>query len=125
MGYSVIGYFEEVHMGESRLSIRVDEKAKKKAEAVFHKLGLSMSAGITIYLNRVALEQAVPFPLTLSAQPVVEEKIKTLENTAKAAVYQELEGIKAKGLPVALYDFKHKRPYLEYPDGRKEYNLGR
>ena len=28
---------------------------------------------------------------------------------------------KIKGLPIAKYDFSKKRPYLEYPDGRKEY----
>jgi hypothetical protein len=26
-----------------------------------------------------------------------------------------------KGAPVARFDFKTKKPYLEYPDGRKEY----
>lgn len=26
-----------------------------------------------------------------------------------------------KGLPIAKYDFNKKAPYLEYPDGRKEY----
>jgi len=28
---------------------------------------------------------------------------------------------KLKGAPVARFDFKIKKPYLEYPDGRKEY----
>ena len=28
---------------------------------------------------------------------------------------------KIKGLPVARYDSKEKRAYLEYPDGRREY----
>lgn len=27
------------------------------------------------------------------------------------------------GVPVARYDAKRKRPYLEYPDGRKEYDF--
>jgi len=26
-----------------------------------------------------------------------------------------------KGLPIAKYDFVKKAPYLEYPDGRREY----
>ena len=28
---------------------------------------------------------------------------------------------KIKGLPVAKYDKEHKKAYLEYPDGRREY----
>ncbi len=30
-----------------------------------------------------------------------------------------------KGLPVARYDSKSKRAYLEYPDGRREYVGGK
>jgi len=29
-----------------------------------------------------------------------------------------------KGAPIAKFDFKTRRPYLEYPDGRKEYGDG-
>ena len=37
------------------------------------------------------------------------------------AVRIENEIKKIKGLPIAKYDFDKKTPYLEYPDGRKEY----
>ncbi|WIW70652.1 hypothetical protein [Anaerosinus gibii] len=37
------------------------------------------------------------------------------------AVRIENEIKKIKGLPIAKYDFAKKAPYLEYPDGRKEY----
>ena len=37
------------------------------------------------------------------------------------AVRIENEIKTVKGLPIAKYDFKKKTPYLEYPDGRKEY----
>ncbi|WP_418627414.1 hypothetical protein [Anaerosinus sp.] len=37
------------------------------------------------------------------------------------AVRIENEIKKIKGLPIAKYDFDKKAPYLEYPDGRKEY----
>ena len=29
---------------------------------------------------------------------------------------------KLKGAPIARFDFKAKKPYFEYPDGRKEYS---
>ena len=37
------------------------------------------------------------------------------------AVRIENEIKKIKGLPIAKYDFDKQAPYLEYPDGRKEY----
>jgi hypothetical protein len=39
----------------------------------------------------------------------------------KEAVRIENEIKKIKGLPVAKYDFDKKAPYLEFPDGRREY----
>jgi hypothetical protein len=37
------------------------------------------------------------------------------------AVRIENEIKKIKGHPIAKYDYTKKAPYLEYPDGRKEY----
>jgi DNA-damage-inducible protein J len=109
-------------MAESRVSVRIDEKIKKTADKVFQKLGLNMSTGITIYLNRVAQQQGIPFPLVLNKP---DSKVRILDDRAKNAVNQAVNKVKAKGLPVALYDSLQKCPYLEYPDGRKEYNLDR
>ncbi len=39
----------------------------------------------------------------------------------KEAVRIENEIKRVKGLPVAGYDFEKKTPFIEYPDGRKEY----
>jgi len=39
----------------------------------------------------------------------------------KEAVRIENEIKIVKGLPIVKYDFMKKAPYLEYPDGRKEY----
>ena len=36
-------------------------------------------------------------------------------------VREQVKANKRKGAPVARYDFKAKKPFLEYPDGRKEY----
>ena len=36
-------------------------------------------------------------------------------------VREQVKMSKRKGAPVARYDFKAKRPFLEYPDGRKVY----
>lgn len=39
----------------------------------------------------------------------------------KEAVRIDNEIKKIKGLPIAKYDMEKKAPYLEYPDGRREY----
>lgn len=39
----------------------------------------------------------------------------------KEAVRIENEIKKVKGLPIARYDFEKNTPYIEYPDGRREY----
>lgn len=44
-----------------------------------------------------------------------------LTNRFKEAVRIGNEIKKVKGLPIAKYDFILKKPYLEYPDGRKIY----
>jgi DNA-damage-inducible protein J len=112
-------YYKEPIMAESRLSIRIDGNTKKKADTVFRKLGLTMSMGINIYLNRVAQQQGIPFSLILPQH----QEADTLGDAAKKAVHRAIRETRAKGQPVALYDAKRKRPYLEYPDGRKEYEF--
>jgi addiction module RelB/DinJ family antitoxin len=108
-----------IAMAESRLSIRIDDKTKKKADAVFRKLGLNMSTGIMIYLNQVAQQQGIPFSLTLDKQQLKDKTI-AVEKSARDAVSRGINELKAGKIPVALYDSKRKRPYLEYPDGRKQ-----
>ena len=39
----------------------------------------------------------------------------------KLAVKQEIEKKKALGVPIAKYDVKSGKAYLEYADGKKEY----
>lgn len=39
----------------------------------------------------------------------------------REAVRIENEIKKIKKLPIAKYDFEKKMPYIEYPDGRREY----
>ncbi len=103
-------------MNESRLSIRVDPKTKRRAENVFNTLGMSLSTGVNIYLTRVAAFQSIPFPLEV-------DNLLAIESRMKDAVRSKTAKMKADNTPVALYDDELKRPYLEYPDGRREYDI--
>ena len=102
-------------MTETRLSVRVDNATKKQAEAVFAALGMNMSTGINIFLAQVARSRTIPFALELSCDPI--------EHRMREAVNTKVSAFKTSDLPVALYDDLQKRPFLEYPDGRKVYDI--
>ena len=42
-----------------------NESLKTEATQIFHNLGLDMSSAIRLFLNRVILEQGLPFPMEL------------------------------------------------------------
>ena len=110
-------------MAEARLNIRIDADIKAQAEEVFQQLGLTMSSGINIFLSKVAAEKRIPFQLTLERVNTIGYDTYLFEQAAINLVNEKLAEYGQKGKPVARYDDVKKRPYLEYPDGRKEYNL--
>ena len=102
-------------MAETRINIRVDNTIKRQSEAVFTALGMNMSTGINIYLSQVARTRTIPFTLELSGDPI--------ERRMQEAVDAKVSAAQSSGSPVALYDDMQNRPYLEYPDGRKVYDI--
>jgi addiction module RelB/DinJ family antitoxin len=108
--------FEEVvFMPETRLSVRVDNTTKRNAEAVFSELGMNMSTGINIFLARVAQSRSIPFALALDND--------SLDIRMRSVVKAKVNKAYEAGTPIALFDNTQKRPYLEYPDGRRVYEL--
>jgi DNA-damage-inducible protein J len=102
-------------MTETRLSVRVDSATKRNAEAVFSALGMNMTTGINIFLTRVAQSRSIPFALELGCDP--QDMI--MRGAVKAKLHKTLES----GSPIALFDAEQNRPYLEYSDGRRVYEL--
>ena len=109
-------------MSEARLNIRIDANIKAQAEHVFQQLGLTMSSGVNIFLSRVAAEQGIPFQLTLNRAAAIGNDTYSFETAVANIVRDEIANLKYDGKPVARYDGVKKRPYLEYPDGRREYS---
>ena len=50
-------------MGTTNFTVRLEDADKIQAEEVFEKLGLSMSAGINVYVKAVARLRKIPFAL--------------------------------------------------------------
>ena len=57
-----------IGMSTVNYTIRLDEADKKAAERVFNQLGITLAAGLTIYLKTVARQQKIPFELALGEQ---------------------------------------------------------
>jgi len=49
----------------TNLNIRVDEEVKRKAEAIFNELGLSMSTAMNIFLRHSIRYGGIPFDLRI------------------------------------------------------------
>lgn len=52
----------------AQINCRVDDETKNKAQRVFDDIGISMSSAITIFLKRVANDNAIPFKLVGKSQ---------------------------------------------------------
>ena len=58
-------FFWRCKIMSNLLQVRVDNSVRSQAEEIFHNLGLDMSSAVRLFLNRVVLEQGLPFRMTL------------------------------------------------------------
>lgn len=56
------------------LQVRIDDKLKSDAEEIFCNLGLNMSSAVRLFLNRVVVEQGIPFPMCLKVAEVLPDR---------------------------------------------------
>lgn len=72
-------------MAAVNYTVRLDETDKKAAEQVFSALGLTMAAGLNVYIKMVARQQKIPFELALNKnEPTItrEQKVKSAKALA-------------------------------------------
>lgn len=48
----------------ARVTFNVDSEIKEQASKIFKELGLTLSAGLEVYLRAVVREGGIPFPVT-------------------------------------------------------------
>ena len=70
-------------MRSSVIQARVDLAAKKEAEAVLARLGITLSDGIRLFISQVAIDRGLPFRPKLGEEPNMEtiEAIKEVDMT--------------------------------------------
>lgn len=52
-------------MASTVVQVRVDEKIKKEVSEILGMLGLTLSDGLRLFMNRVVAERGIPFPMKL------------------------------------------------------------
>jgi addiction module RelB/DinJ family antitoxin len=104
-----------------RVNFRVDPRVRRDAERVLRALGLNLSDGLNVFLRRVAALNAIPFPLELTREEILGRESAVREAAVGRAVGEAIERSRTEGRPVARFDDERGAPYLEYPDGKREY----
>lgn len=74
----------------AQLNLRLDDELKHESAEFFESLGMDLSTGIKIYLNKVVREQRIPFELSLpqsdylrSLREYERGEFKTVESVAE------------------------------------------
>jgi len=82
-------------MATVNYTIRLDETDKQSAELVFNQLGLTMAAGLNVYIKAVARQQRIPFELALNepSNPASSTSRKPKSQTIKKSSLDALCGV--------------------------------
>ena len=104
-----------------RVTIRVNRELKEDAEALFDYLGLNMSNAVNIFLRKAVDQKGIPFAINAGNKEINGLNADELTSTFINAVNKEIAKKQENGLPVARYDKKSGRAYLEYADSTREY----
>jgi len=105
-----------------RVTVRVDKNLKNSADNLFERLGLNMTTAFNVFLRKAVDENAIPFPV--SAKPTGFADGFSSDDITLAFtnnVIKETSRNTKNGLPIARYDVKTQRAYLEAADGSREY----
>jgi addiction module RelB/DinJ family antitoxin len=111
-------------MAQQFIHVRVEAAQKRDAEKILNSLGLTMTTGIHLFLSSIIRNKGLPFEIKQSREDLLGYEVAELERRYRKAVADATARSHADGFPVALYDKDKKRPFLEYPDGRREYTDG-
>lgn len=77
-------------MGQTNISIRIDEDIKKDAETLFAELGLTLSAATNIFYRQAIRTQGIPFPLTAAEHGSQKQARKEFGEVFKAMQVQSV-----------------------------------
>ncbi|MDR2736134.1 MAG: type II toxin-antitoxin system RelB/DinJ family antitoxin [Gracilibacteraceae bacterium] len=109
-------------MASDFIHVRVDPAKKREAERILNKLGMTLTTGVNLCLNSIIRAKGLPFDVKLSREEMLGKEAAFMEEGFQQTVAESIVQDRANGYPIALYDAERKCPYMEYPDGRREYD---
>ena len=83
-------------MAAVNYTLRLDESDKKAAEQVFNELGLTLAAGLNVYVKAVVRRKGIPFDLALA--PSLDEKLTSDQKNVARDFLIAMQNIRKKGL---------------------------
>ena len=109
-------------MGQTNLTVRIDENIKREAEILFNRIGLNMSSAINVFFRQAIREQSIPFELKPYDDYFTGENWKSLQRSIKQAEdgvvisfsMDELAAMETGDMPQRAADFlaKHKGEHV-------------
>jgi len=121
----VVSKWREEAFTMTNITIRIDDRVKHDAEALFDSLGLSISGAVNVFFRQAIREQAIPFPIKAKTAeekyneyftPQTVERILKSEKQAERGqvitfTRAELETMEAGEIPQRALDFieSHKK----------------
>lgn len=83
-----------VTMGQSTISIRVDEKLKKSFDELCDSVGLSNTAAFTVFMKAAVRERRIPFELRAETEAEIRAKsMEAFEEMRRIARQKGLSGM--------------------------------
>ena len=67
-------------MASTILQVRIDDSLRRQTNEIFRNLGLDMSSAVRLFLNRVVVEQGLPFSMNLRNEQPEFDAIAFLSN---------------------------------------------
>lgn len=53
-------------MSKNQVQVRIDEKLKTEATKILSNIGLDLSSAVRLFLNRIVIEQGLPFEMKIN-----------------------------------------------------------
>lgn len=79
-------------MGQSILSVRMDEDLKKEFDKFCADVGLNSSAAVNLFVRTVVREKRIPFEITNRPGPAAGAAIRSADRDLEAGKLSEYEG---------------------------------
>jgi len=96
-------------MGQTNISIRIDEEIKRDAETLFAKLGLTLSSATNVFFRQAVRKQSMPFKLKAENHEVKARKAfgKLFAKTQKQSVINGTDKMTLEEINEIITECRH------------------